>query len=65
MKVIAEGQIAELGIGYEVKVEDAKLKIAAVADFDKLVDAAAEKIPGNSPMEILVLSMIKQGLKAI
>lgn len=65
MKVITEGQIADLGIGYEIKVEESKLKISAVADFDKLIDAAAEKVPGNNPIEILVVSMIKQGLKAL
>lgn len=64
-KELLKGEIGDLGIGYEIKIEDGKIKVAATADLERLVDKAGEAIPGDNPIELLVLGMIKQSLKAL
>lgn len=65
MKELLKGEVADLGIGYAIKIEDAKLKIEASADLEKLVDKAAEAVPGQSPIELIVVSLVKQAVKGL
>lgn len=64
MKELAHGQIGKI-IGYEVKVEDGKLKISAVVDLIAGVDEAAIAVPGDSAMEALIVQLAKNALLAL
>lgn len=67
MKELVQGQVGDLGIGYEVKVEDGALKISAVVDFGKLIEKGEAVLPEGSlkPIEMIVLEMAKQAIKSL
>lgn len=67
MKPIVSGQIANLPISYEVKVEDGALKISAMADFAGLIDIGEKALPEGSmkPFEVMMLEMVKQAVKSL
>lgn len=66
-KVIVGGEVADLALGYEVKIEDGKGKVSAVVDLAALVEKAESKLPENSlkPIEVAVLEIVKQSIKAL
>jgi hypothetical protein len=64
MKEVVQGQLGKI-IGYEVKIEDGKLKIAAVVDLMASVDEAVAAIPGDSAIEALIAQLVKSALMAI
>ncbi len=64
-KVLAEGKVEAVAAAYSVKIEDSKMKVAVEADLAALVDKAAAAVPGDSPLELLVVGMIKQGVAAL
>lgn len=49
----------------EAKIEDSKVKVHAEADLAALVDKAAVAVPGDSAIEQIAVSLIKQGLAAL
>lgn len=65
MKELLKGELADFGLGYEVKVEEGKVKIAGTLDLTKLIDKAAEAIPGDSTLEILMVQIAKQAVKSV
>lgn len=64
-KELAKGDLVEWGLGYEVKLEDGEVKVAAKISLLKLVDKAAEAVPGEGGVEALVVEIAKQAIKAI
>lgn len=64
---IVTGQVANLPIGYSIKVEDSKLEVAAYADLAALVDVAEKALPEGSlkPIEVMALEMVKSALKTL
>ena len=67
MKQIVAGQVGDLGIGYEVKIEEGALKVSAVADFGVLIAKGEQMLPAGAlqPFEVMILEMVKQAVKAI
>lgn len=61
---IAKGDLADFGLGYSVKIEEAKLKIAAELNLEKLIDKAADQVDGGA-IEILIVQLAKQALKGL
>jgi len=64
MKDLIHGQVGKV-IGYEVKVEDGKLKISAVVDLLAGIDEAALAIPGDSPIEAIVAQLAKSAIQSL
>lgn len=66
-KEIVQGQIGNLPISYEVKIEDGALKISANADFAGLIDIGEKGIPEGSlkTVEIMVLELVKSAVKSL
>jgi hypothetical protein len=66
-KEIVQGQIGDFGVGYEVKIEDGQLKVAATADFSALISKLEKALPDGSlkPIEMMVLEMLKSAAKAV
>ena len=64
MKEVVQGQLGKI-IGYEVKIEDGKLKVSAVVDLMAGIDEAVAAIPGDSPMEALIAQLVKSALMAV
>lgn len=66
-KELLQGQVGDLGIGYEIKVEDGALKISAVADFAALISKGESMLPagGLQPIEVMILEVVKQSIKAL
>lgn len=63
MKELAKGEIAG-AIGYEAKIEDAKVKISATVDLVKLIDLAAEKVEGGA-IEVIVVNLAKSAVSSL
>lgn len=64
MKELIKGQVGKV-IGYEAKIEDGKLKISAVVDMLAGVDEAAAAVPGDSPIEAIVVQLAKSAIQAL
>lgn len=64
LKVLLEGT-SKGGLTYDAKIEDGKIKIAAELDISALIDMGADAIPGDSPVEQLVVTLIKTAVKAV
>lgn len=62
---IVKGDLVEWGLGYVAKLEEGKIKVSVEQDLTKLVDKAAEAIPGDSPIEKLIVELSKQAIRAI
>lgn len=67
MKELIKGTIGDMGIGYEAKIEDGMLKIAATADFVALISKGESMLPDGpaKQLEVLVLEMIKSSVKSL
>ncbi|HYE73235.1 MAG TPA: hypothetical protein VEF04_07890 [Blastocatellia bacterium] len=65
MKQLAAGKVEAVCAEYEVKVDEGRLEVSAKADLCALVDKAAEAVPGESAMEMLVVGLLKQAVKAL
>lgn len=64
-KELFKGEIAQVGATYEGKIEDGILSVSVNQDLGVLIDKAAAAIPGDSPIELLVVNLLKQGIKTL
>jgi hypothetical protein len=64
-KELVKKDIPAISGSIEVVIEDSKVKASAVCDLAALVDKAAVAVPGDSMIEQLAVSLIKQGLAAL
>lgn len=65
MKELVKGDLADIGLGYEAKLEEGKIKISAVLDLTKLVDKGAVAVPGDSAIELLIVQLLKQAVLSL
>lgn len=65
MKELLKGSVVSDAVGYEIKIEDGQLKIAATVALDKLVDLGAKAVPGDSAIEQMIVQLIKSALKSV
>jgi hypothetical protein len=64
-KELFAGRVEAIAADYKAEVVDGKLKVSAESDLTVLIDKAAEAVPGESPIEALIVNLLKQGVKAL
>lgn len=64
-KELITGTLDQAATKYEAKIEDGKLKVTTETDLIALVDKGAELVPGDNPIELMVVQAIKMGIRAL
>jgi hypothetical protein len=63
-KELVKGELADFGLGYEVKIESGEVKISANVSLLKLVDKAADQVNGGA-LEVIIVQLVKEAIKGL